>query len=112
MKSSAKIQELNDKLRHNILSPIGLGQVVCTPVVSNLSFKDKLGLLCAIGRYNDFNPNNDPYGEHDYGSLNYMGEQYCFKIDYYDKDLIYHSDDPSDPTITNRVLTIMHMSEY
>jgi len=35
-----------------------------------------------------------------------------FKIDYYDKDLNFHSPDPADPTVTERIITIMLADEY
>ena len=50
---------------------------------------------------------NDPYGEHDFGSFDYKGQKIFWKIDYYDLNYEYMSENPADPTITNRVLTIM-----
>jgi Protein of unknown function (DUF3768) len=35
-----------------------------------------------------------------------------FKIDYYDNDLNFHSPDPADPTVTERIITIMLADEY
>jgi len=34
------------------------------------------------------------------------------QIDSYDRNLAYHSPDPSDPKVTERVLTVMLASEY
>lgn len=59
-----------------------------------------------------FDRTNDPYGEHDFGSLVVAGHHVIFKIDYYDRDLCYHSPDPADPTVTRRILTIMLAEEY
>jgi Protein of unknown function (DUF3768) len=60
----------------------------------------------------DFRTGNDPYGERDFESF-MVGERKCFfKIDYYAKDDLQHgSEDPSDPTKTTRVLTLMLASE-
>jgi hypothetical protein len=35
-----------------------------------------------------------------------------FKIEYFDRDLKYHSPDPTDPAVTMRVITVMLAEEY
>ena len=52
------------------------------------------------------------YEEHDFGSFEAEGEKIFFKIDYYDRTLTHHSPDPADPTVTERVITIMLADEY
>lgn len=39
-------------------------------------------------------------------------QDYYWKIDYYDRNLEFHSPDPADPSATVRVLTIMRVDEY
>ena len=54
-----------------------------------------------------------PYGEHDCAVLAVDGIEVLFKIEYYDRDLVYHSPDASDPTVTRRrVMVVMLASEY
>ena len=55
---------------------------------------------------------NDPNNEHDFGSFNHKGEQIYWKIDYYDKNYQYCSEDPSNLSITNRAMTIMLAEKY
>ncbi len=62
--------------------------------------------------FNDFTEENDPYNEHDFGSFYYKGEQIYWKIDYYDKNYRFYSENPCNPNITNRVMTIMLAEEY
>ena len=47
--------------------------------------------------FTDFTPDNDPYGEHDFGSFELANHKFFWKIDYYDKTMTYGSEDPADP---------------
>jgi hypothetical protein len=69
-------------------------------------------IVKTIAVYDDFCHANDPYEEHDFGSFEAGGHTIFFKIDYYDSTLTVHSPDPSDPAVTNRVITIMLAEEY
>lgn len=46
------------------------------------------------------------------GQFSAGSQDYYWKIEYYDRDLEFHSPDPTDPAITVRMLTIMRMDEY
>ena len=50
--------------------------------------------------------------EHDFGKVVIAGVSCFWKIDYYDHTMTYGSEDPANPDITTRVLTIMQASEY
>ncbi|MCL1892433.1 MAG: DUF3768 domain-containing protein [Alphaproteobacteria bacterium] len=105
-------QELNDQLRRNIFSPGRLGKVVLTAGVSGLPLIEQIILLKQVQRFDDFTEDNDPHGEHDFGKVDYKGERYFWKIDYYNSDLTGGSNNPADPSITCRILTIMRADEY
>lgn len=60
----------------------------------------------------DFSEENDPHGEHDFGSFRYNGELIYWKIDYYDKAMEFGSPDPADPAVTTRILTILLAEEW
>jgi len=65
-----------------------------------------------VRNFDNFNSDNDPYGEHDYGSFSHEDEKLYWKIDYQNKDLNGGSEDASDPEKTSRILTIAKVSEY
>ena len=103
-----RIRELNDRLR---TSHEG-GTLVTTPGVLALGICINQAILIAIAAYDDFDEDNDPYGEHDFGLVEVADQEILFKIDYYDNDLRFHSPDPADPATTRRVMTIFRAEEY
>lgn len=103
---TTRIAALNDRARQSLTGC----RIVIAQGVQAMS--DVPSILDQVRRYDAFTPNNDPYGEHDFGSFNYAAETIFWKFDYYDVDLQMHSPDPSDPAVTARVLTIMLADEY
>jgi hypothetical protein len=104
--NTAKIAALNDHARQTFREC----RVVITQGVQALADVD--AILRQVHLFDAFTDSNDPYLEHDFGSIQ-LGENTIFwKIDYYDLDLQMHSPDPSDETVTARVLTIMLAEEY
>ncbi|WP_114011674.1 DUF3768 domain-containing protein [Cohaesibacter intestini] len=106
--SSEKICVLNDAFRSTLQG----GQVFLTPGVLSLPAEGQSALLQAIRCFDGFGADNDPYGEHDFGSLSHDGSTFFFKIECYDRNLEYGSPDPTDPAQTTRVMTVMRADEY
>ena len=106
--STTKIRTLNDAFRKTFVG----GSVYITPAVQRLNEINAFNLIKSVKEYNDFTPDNDPHKEHDFGQIIFNGTKYFWKIDYYDNKLENGSEDPSNPHITRRMLTIMEASEY
>ena len=102
------IRALNDELRQNFTT----GTAIMTAGVAALGAETVARIVKTIDVYDDFCHANDPYEEHDFGSFEVDGHTVFFKIDYFDKSRSYHSPDPSDPSVTERVITIMLAEEY
>ena len=66
----------------------------------------------SVAQFDDFTENNDPHGEHDFGAFEFNGYKCFWKIDAYDPHYLMASDDPTDLSKTNRVLTIMLAEEW
>ena len=99
---AAKIAEVNDALRR------GAANTVITSGV--LVLVDVLGLMKRVCEYDELTKDNDPYGEHDFGSFDWHGEKIFWKIDYYDASMRYGGDPLSSDC--RRVMTVMLASEY
>ena len=103
-----KIAHLNDEFRRSFSG----GKVMMTSGVDALPAMVKAAVLQKVATFEEFTEGNDPHGEHDFGSFELLGRKFFWKIDCYDRELRYGSEDPSDPEKTIRVLTVMLSDEY
>jgi uncharacterized protein DUF3768 len=120
--TAARIAALNDLLRKGGFG----GAVYFTSGVRERGQAFAILALRAVREFTNFTPDNDPYGEHDFGAVlvpeklaapvraAFAGRlrKVFWKIDYYAPGLERGSEDPSDPGKTARVLTIMLAEEY
>lgn len=122
---TVRIARLNDLARR------AMG-VACTAVVTagfrSLPDDDQSQVRELIETFDAFTDDNDPHGERDFGSIYQLGdgrwtterprsqedecERVFWKLDYYDRDMQFASEDAANPAITRRVLTIMLSDEY
>ena len=108
MRETETIRELNDQFRRSFIG----GRVVMTQGVSALPSEAQSNLMNRVQRFDNFGADNDPHGEHDFGRIELLGSTFYWKIDYYDTELKYGSENPADPELTTRVLTILRAEEY
>ena len=106
--ASKQIATLNDAFR----TTFNGGTLVLTAGIQALPEETQVGILHAVRTFKTFTPDNDPHQEHDFGAVEYQGQRIFFKIDYYDLELNCHSENPADPNVTQRVLTVMLANEY
>ena len=101
--TSAKIAAKNDAHRHSMEG--------CTVTKGIAAMGEEVNkIFVKVRDFTDFTEDNDPYGEHDFGSFTLSGVKIFWKIDYYDENLEKWCD-PLSPDC-NRVLTIMRADEY
>jgi hypothetical protein len=116
------IARLNDLAR----KAMGIAcHAVATQGFRALSQPDQSRVRELIETFEAFTPDNNPHGERDFGAIyqdasghwtaqrpRNSRETVFWKIDYYDSALEWASDDPANPAITRRVLTIMLAEDY
>jgi hypothetical protein len=120
-----RIAALNDRARQ----AMGWACVaVATVGFRSLPARDQSRVRELIETFDAFDADNDPHGERDFGIVYQCAdgrwttarplargdarERVFWKIDYFDRELCFASEDPADPDVTRRVLTIMLASEY
>ena len=120
-----RIATLNDRARQ------AMG-IACT-LVATVGFRslpeaDQSRVRELIETFDAFDEDNDPHGERDFGTIYQLGdgrwtterprlsederERVFWKLDYYDRDVRFASEDAADPAVTRRVLTMMLSDEY
>ena len=102
--TAAKIARLNDAARENAVN------YMTTRGVLSLDPAVVSDIYIGVQEFEDFTEDNDPYREHDFGSLTVTDNKIFWKIDYYDKDLSGWCD-PLSPDC-RRVITVMLVEEY
>lgn len=106
--TSRRLSDLNDQFRRTLRG----GTVVLTAGITALGPVAQADILRAVAGFDQFSPDNDPYGEHDFGAVECDGQRCFWKIDAYDLTLAFQSPEATDPAVTRRVLTIMLADEY
>ena len=102
------LRTLNDQLRTSLDGC----QIVITHAVAHHAPGFALSATACVQAHMNFPQRDDPHGEHDFGAFDLGGQRLFWKIDHYDKDMVYGSDDPTDRANTVSVLTIMFASDY
>ena len=103
-----RIRQLNDEARINQTD----GVIYVTRGISTMPTADQAAIWMRVLEFDDFDPENDPHGEHDFGAFDHKGDRILWKIDCYGLQMQNASPDPADPRVTKRILTIMLASEY
>jgi hypothetical protein len=117
--TTEQIALLNDKFRKHCMMPLFFtsdpvpGMMVRTRGVAALPPETQVEIMALVRDFHDFDGDNDPHGEHDFGACEHNGQRIFWKIDYYsDRFCHWGAEHPEDPAQCFRVLTIMLASEY
>ncbi len=122
---TTRIARLNDMARQ------AMG-IACTAVATvgfrSLPESDQSRVRELIETFDAFDDDNDPHGERNFGTIYQLDdgrwtterprvrdderERVFWKLDYYDRELQFGSEDAANPAVTRRVLTIMLADEY
>ena len=111
---STSIAEINDRFRKAVFyRPQPNGKLVFTQGIAGLDDETLKDIFRAVARQTEFDTENDPHKEHDFGSVEIPNTPKVFwKIDYYDsKACEYGAENPASPT-TYRLMTLMLADEY
>ena len=108
MNNVSEIAKLNDAFRANP----SRGVLILTEGIRSNTHDDITTIINKVRNFNDFDENNNPYGEKDFGAFTFKGKKIFWKIDYYDNNFLFLSPNACKLRLTNRVMTIMYADEY
>ncbi|WP_282611426.1 DUF3768 domain-containing protein [Pelagibius sp. Alg239-R121] len=113
MRRVSIIGKQNDRYRSTLNGDAEIkGKIVTTPGIRENGPDFLMAALRAVRDFKEFSSDNDPYNEHEFGSVEVMGIKIFWKIDIYDAAYEFGSSEPADPSQSRRVLTLMLPIEY
>lgn len=110
----AKIRELNDNCRQGLdrNARITITSTCLATFAPDGGVHEIIAQAGIMKAVRQFRFAADANCEHDFGRIEVGDHVVLFKIDYYDLDLTFDSEDPANAGITRRVMTIMLPSDY
>jgi Protein of unknown function (DUF3768) len=103
-----KVAELNDLVRTEMKG----GKWVATSGAQATGLVVP-ALYVLITKFDQFTESNNPHGERDMGMIEVRGTSIMWKIDTYENaECRYGAEEPWDPDVSYRVLTILLPEEY
>lgn len=109
MSTVSQLATQNDRFRTSLGSTTDLpGQIMMTRGVAHHAAQAEI--ISKVREFNDFSEDNDPHGEHDFGSFDVGSDKFFWKIDYYDSEACEYG--AENPLKCYRVLTVMLAEEY
>lgn len=110
--TSEQLARINDTIRMNLCKlrcnvPVEgvFGHLVFTRNAIDILGDNIEVLLSAVATFNQFNDDNDPHKEHDFGKIELFDKTWFWKFDYYDRKLEYFGHH-------THVLTVMNAEDY
>ena len=103
-----RIRVLNDAFRKSAKG----GKVVAAASLWALPKQIIAQALSKMRSFDDFNVDNDPFGEHESGCFEVSGLKFFWKIEAFDRQFRYASSSPADPKKTRRVITLMLAGQH
>ena len=103
---------LNDRFRKNralLLNHLEITDRVAELLKANCG--DTSALIDQIAAHDEFDQDSDPYGEGDFGALDFCSHRIVWRILYFAPDMKSGSPNPADSKGTVRVISIMLASE-
>ena len=95
-KTATAIAALNDELRRRGTG----GSRYITAGIQAEGPEFVIRAIAEVAAFDKFDEDNDPYAHRDFGCISIVGKKIFWKIDYYDRDLKYGSEGPSDPYLS------------
>ena len=89
--STGKIRAINNAFRMIMTG----GTVLLTAGVDTLPSGLQAMVIRCVATFSDFNEDNDPRGKHAFGSFILAGRKFFFKLDCYDLNMEFGSENPT-----------------